>query len=166
MATATQDEVAVEKKNLWGLIAIPAVVGILSGVLGVAVPLLFPSLLGLQKAATADQGAPPTFVHPFGEVVVNLNEGRMNRYLRLDITLMVEGDTHVEKAFTETMERKKPVLTSWLLAYLADMNMDDVRGAAGQNRLRREIQNAFNANLFPDGDDQVVDILFEEFSIQ
>ena len=46
------------------------------------------------------------------------------------------------------------------------MSMDDVRGAAGQNRLRREIQNEFNANLYPDGDDRILDILFEEFSIQ
>ncbi len=106
------------------------------------------------------------FVYPFGDVVVNLNEGRMNRFLRLNITLMVEGDDKEEKTFTAEMEQKKAVLTSWMLGFLADMSMDDVRGAAGQNRLRREIQNAFNANLFPDGDDRVVDVLFEEFSIQ
>lgn len=166
MAEDTLDEAPVEKRSLWERLAIPTLVGILSAALGVAVPLLFPSLLGLQKVVTADQVTPPMFVHPFGEAVVNLNEGRMNRYLRLDITLMVEGDKKVQKAFAAQMEQKKPVLTSWLLAFLADMSMDDVRGAAGQNRLRREIQNAFNANLYPDGDDRVLDILFEEFSIQ
>ena len=166
MAEETQDNVPVKKKSLLGILAIPTVVGILSAAFGVAVPLLFPSLLGLQKAVTADQLTPPMFVYPFGDVVVNLNEGRMNRFLRLNITLMVEGDDKEEKTFTAEMEQKKAVLTSWMLGFLADMSMDDVRGAAGQNRLRREIQNAFNANLFPDGDDRVVDVLFEEFSIQ
>lgn len=166
MAEETQDDVRVEKRSLLGRLAVPTVVGILSAAIGVAVPVFVPSLLGLQKVVTADQMTPPIFVHPFGEVVVNLNEGRMNRYLRLDITLMVDGDKKAEKAFGVEMEQKKSILTNWLLGFLADMSMDDVRGAAGQNRLRREIQNAFNANLYPDGDDRILDVLFEEFSIQ
>jgi flagellar basal body-associated protein FliL len=44
--------------------------------------------------------------------------------------------------------------------------MEDLRGAAGQNRLRREIQDHFNTVLFEDGYDRIREVLFEEFNVQ
>jgi flagellar basal body-associated protein FliL len=154
------------KNGLMGVLMVPVIVGLISVVLGVTTAVIFPGVFGLEKAASAESPETPTFVYSFGDVVVNLNEGKMNRYLRLGISLMVEGDAREQKAFEEMIEKKKSLLTSWLLSYLADMSMEDVRGTAGQNRLRREIQNAFNETLFPDGDDRIQELLFEEFSIQ
>jgi flagellar basal body-associated protein FliL len=46
------------------------------------------------------------------------------------------------------------------------MSMEDIRGAAGQNRLRREIHDQFNLVMFPDTEGEIKDVLFEEFNVQ
>jgi len=107
---------------------------------------------------------------PFGEpgkdqsVVVNLDEGRMSRYLRIAISLQIPKSQ--EEKFKKQIETKKIVLRNWLLSKISDLDLDDIRGAAGQNRLRREIREQFNAVLCPDGYDQIYDVLFEEFNVQ
>ena len=107
---------------------------------------------------------------PFGEpgkdqsVVVNLDEGRMSRYLRIAISLQIPKSQ--EETFKKLIEAKKIVLRNWLLSKISDLDLDDIRGAAGQNRLRREIREQFNAVLCPDGYDQIYDVLFEEFNVQ
>ena len=107
---------------------------------------------------------------PFGEpgkdqsVVVNLDEGRMSRYLRIAISLQIPKSQ--EENFKKQIETKKIVLRNWLLSKISDLDLDDIRGAAGQNRLRREIREQFNTVLCPDGYDQIYDVLFEEFNVQ
>lgn len=97
-----------------------------------------------------------TIFLPFGEpgkdqsVVVNLDEGRMSRYLRVAITLQIPKSQEVN--FKKQIEAKKVVLRNWLLSKISDLPLDDIRGAAGQNKLRREIREQFNAVLCPDGD--------------
>jgi flagellar basal body-associated protein FliL len=107
---------------------------------------------------------------PFGtpgkdqEVVVNLDEGRMSRYLRVAITLQVPKSQ--ELSFKTKVDAKKILLRNWLLSKISDLDLEDIRGAAGQNRLRREIRDHFNSVLCPDGYDQIYDVLFEEFNVQ
>lgn len=107
---------------------------------------------------------------PFGtpgkdqEVVVNLDEGRMSRYLRVAITLQVPKSQ--ELSFQTKVEAKKILLRNWLLSKISDLDLEAIRGAAGQNRLRREIRDHFNSVLCPDGYDQIYDVLFEEFNVQ
>ncbi|MBL8812781.1 MAG: flagellar basal body-associated FliL family protein [Planctomycetaceae bacterium] len=107
---------------------------------------------------------------PFGEpdkdqeVVVNLDEGRMSRYLRIAITMQIPKSK--EEDLKKRVDAKKIVLRNWLLSKISDLNLDDIRGAAGQNRLRREIRDYFNSVLCPDGYDQIYDVLFEEFNVQ
>lgn len=105
----------------------------------------------------------PAFV-PFGQIVVNLDEGRLNRYLRVSLTLQV-GEDDLDD-ITQRVEHHRAILRSWLLSYLSDKGMEDVRGGSGQNRLRREIQDHFNSVLFNDGHDRIKDVLFEEFNVQ
>ncbi len=111
-----------------------------------------------------------TIFLPFGEpgkdqsVVVNPDEGRMSRYLRIAISLQIPKSQ--EESFKKLIEAKKIVLRNWLLSKISDLDLDDIRGAAGQNRLRREIREQFNAVLCPDGYDQIYDVLFEEFNVQ
>ncbi len=154
---------------IWALIAILAAGG------GFAVPYMFPQLFGatspVDSASNGAEQAPllpqenqkPAFI-PFGDATVNLDDGRLNRYLRLVITLQV--DEAQESKVKELIEAKRAILKNWLLSYLSDKDMDDIRGAAGQNRLRREIQDYFNTVLFSDGYDRIHDVLFEEFNIQ
>lgn len=112
---------------------------------------------------TTNPNATVAFVN-FGDIVVNLDEGRLNRYLRLKIMLQVKPQD--EGIVTTEMETQRTVLKSWLLSYLSDKTLSDIRGAAGQGMLRREIQEYFNTTLFPDGKDRVYDVLFDEFNIQ
>ena len=111
-----------------------------------------------------------TIFLPFGEpgkdqsVVVNLDEGRMSRYLRIAISLQIPKSQ--EESLKKQIEAKKIVLRNWLLSKISDLDLDDIRGAAGQNRLRREIREQFNTVLCPDGYDQIYDVLFEEFNVQ
>jgi flagellar protein FliL len=101
----------------------------------------------------------------FGDsLVVNLNEDRLTRYLRTKILLVV--DEHDEKYINELVTKKKPALRNWLLASMSDKSLQEVSGASGQNKLRREIWQHFNSELFPDGSEKILDIFFEEFVVQ
>ena len=88
----------------------------------------------------------------------------MSRYLRVAITLQIPKS--IEEDFKKTVDSKKILLRNWLLSKMSDLNLDAIRGAAGQNRLRREIRDHFNSVLCPDGYDQIYDVLFEEFNVQ
>ncbi len=102
---------------------------------------------------------------PFGDpVVVNLNEDRLTRYLKIKILLVV--DARDEKPVTELVLKKKPALRNWLIANLSDKSLPEVSGAAGLNKMRREIWHQFNGELFSDGSEKVLDIFFEEFVVQ
>ncbi len=105
----------------------------------------------------------PQFV-PFGRIVVNLNEPALTKYLSLDITLLSDGKD--EASVSSAVEDRLPILRTWLTSHLADKSMEDVRGKVGINRLRREIQDQFNALLFDDGRERVRDVLFEEFHVE
>ncbi|MFN9717813.1 MAG: flagellar basal body-associated protein FliL [Planctomycetota bacterium] len=97
-------------------------------------------------------------------IVVNLDEGRLTRYLRIAITMQIPKAS--EEEFKKKLETRKIFLRNWLLSKISDLDIDDIRGAAGQNRLRREIRDQFNSVLCPDGYDQIYDVLFEEFNVQ
>lgn len=147
------------------------IVGLVCGIAGFALPVLAPQLFGLNGPVKQDKpkvdlpepSGKAAFI-TFGQTVVNLDDGRLTRYLRISITLQV--DAAQEAGINELVEGKKAILKSWLLSYLSDQNMDEIRGASGQNRIRREIQDHFNTVLFVDGIDRVQDVLFEEFNVQ
>lgn len=116
-----------------------------------------------KKAAPVKEAARPAIV-PFGDVIVNLGEERLTRYLRAKLLLVVDGDQ--EKTITEHLQKQKAYLKSWLIGYLADLSLQEVSRAAGVNRLRREIRDQFNAMLWPDGQELVLEVLFDEFVVQ
>ena len=101
---------------------------------------------------------------PFGDVVVNLGEDRLNRFLRVKIMIAV-NETDV-KEVTELLTKQKAFLKSWLIGYLSDQPTQEVGRKVGVNRLRREIREQFNAMLYPNGEEPIVDILFDEFVVQ
>jgi flagellar basal body-associated protein FliL len=53
-----------------------------------------------------------------------------------------------------------------LLNQISDKDLDEIRGGAGQNRLRREVRDQFNSVLFPDGYDRIFSVLFNEYNVQ
>ncbi len=132
-----------------------------------AVPFGLRYLKHTEEGASATEGKTATGKRayvPFGDVVVNLNEERLTRYLRVKLLLVV--DMAHEKEMTELVAKNKPALKNWLISYLSDRSLQDVSGAGGVNKLRREIWREFNAELFPDGTETIQDVFFEEFVVQ
>jgi flagellar basal body-associated protein FliL len=64
------------------------------------------------------------------------------------------------------IEGKKAILKNWLISHLADKSLDDIKGKFGHSRLRREISDYFNQQLFEDGVERIQDILFKELNVQ
>ena len=116
-------------------------------------------LAGYEIPATGQ-----TAVVNFGEVTVNLREGRMNRYLRIKISVLVAKAE--EESVQEAIDASQALLRNWLLSHVADKGIEEISGKAGLNMLRREIKSQFNELLFADRRDRIFDILFEEFTIQ
>lgn len=152
-----------------GMLLIVAV-AVLMGGAGFFVPFLVPSLAGGETEEKEEPKSPIPEIEEeqefiqFGEVTVNLDEARLNRYLRTTITLQVDSSKKVE--IEALIEKKKASIKNWMLGFFADKDMDQIRGAAGQNRIRRQIQDHLNSTLWDDGYDRIHDVLFEEFNVQ
>ncbi|HWL09045.1 MAG TPA: flagellar basal body-associated FliL family protein [Planctomicrobium sp.] len=118
---------------------------------------------GHGSAVSAASNSPMVFI-PYGEVTVNLDEQRLNRYLRVKVALHVRRSD--ESAVRAVIAEKELLLRNWLVSHLSDKELNDIRGKAGQNMLRREIRDHFNTALFPDHFDRIYDVLFQEFNVQ
>lgn len=137
---------------------------IMSGA-GAAVPMFLSASGGHGAGAEHEsKGGEHTALVPFGEAVVNLYEERLTRYISVKVVLLV--DEKQEKAATELLTKKKAIMKHWLISHLSDKSLKDVSGAAGVNRLRREVLEHFNDLMYPDGSEKIKDILFEEFVVQ
>jgi flagellar basal body-associated protein FliL len=145
---------------IWVIVAPVVIAG------GAAVPWLLPAKSAHDtkaKHAPAEAHDRPSAV-TFGDVVVNLGEERLTRYLRVKILLVVEEAESRE--FTELLGKRKAFLKSWLIGYLADQSLKEVSRAAGVNRIRREVRDQFNSMLYADGSEKILDVLFDEFVVQ
>lgn len=145
-------------------------VGVLASVIGAVVPV---GMQMMMAAPEKDVKPPPYDVTPslddmvfipYGEVTVNLDEGRMNRYLRLSVVLHVRKSD--EELVKKAVAEKELLLRNWLLSHLSDKHLDEIRGKAGQNMLRREIRDYFNGAMFTDNYERIYDVLFQEFNVQ
>lgn len=101
---------------------------------------------------------------PFGEVVVNLAEERMTRYIRVKIVL--EVDEKSEPVATEHVAKHKSAMKSWLISHLSGKRLSEVSGTIGVNRLQREILEEFDKLLYPEQEERLLGVLFEEFMVQ
>jgi flagellar basal body-associated protein FliL len=115
-----------------------------------------------EAKAKAAADSKPAFIE-FGQVQSPLNE-RMPTFIAATISLQVDSGKvkEVEAAITD----RRPLLESWLQSTLADKDLEEVRGMAGQNMLRREILDHFNSVLFPDGYDRIYEVLFTKWMVQ
>ena len=163
-AEGTEEEVKKGGVLPWILVTL------LCGGAGVAIPFFIPAST-TDGAEEVPEEQPfelldpeETAFVPFEAVVVNLDEGAMTRYLRVAVALQVAKEKELD--VTTKLEEKKALLKNWLINQISDKGLDDIRGRAGQNRLRREIRDQFNSVLFPDGYDQIYDVLFDEYNVQ
>jgi flagellar protein FliL len=165
---ATAEAIAATPKKKVGRGALIAlvVVGVLAAGGGFAAPRLLTSPGENPHPSTQAhkvEKTPPAVI-AFGDTVVNLRDGRGGRFIRVKILLVVASAD--EKHIGEHMHKQKPFLKTWLISYLADQSVEDVLRTTGINRIRREIRDQFNALLFPDGSEKIMDILFDDFLVQ
>ena len=97
-------------------------------------------------------------------ITVNLDEPRLARYVSARLTLAIPAADF--EAVSPLIDEKAPVLKDWLTVYMASCSLSDVRGAANLNRIRREILDAFNRELWPDQKPRISHILFKEFAVK
>jgi flagellar basal body-associated protein FliL len=164
MADAAVD--SAKKPRLTNFLLI-LVLGAMAGAAGFALPWVAGNgLANFGRESDANQettGSKLAFLE-FGEVSVNLSEERLTRYLRVKIILVV--DANQEKSLEKHVQKDKVILKNWVIGHLSDKTIEEVKGAVGYERTRREIRDHFNLLLFPDGSEKIHDVLFEEFLIQ
>jgi flagellar basal body-associated protein FliL len=102
--------------------------------------------------------------YAFEPVTVNLNTQRQNRYLNVKVLLAIRANEKND-VFPQ-IDRKKIVLKNWLMAYLKDLDLDEVSGRKNLLRIQREIADAFNEQLWPDDTVHIDHVLFDDFFVK
>ena len=97
-------------------------------------------------------------------IIANLNEPKMQRYIHVVIILGVTKENHPH--VNDLMGKRKEEVKSWLVTYLSNLSVEEVRGASNLSRIRREILDLLNEQLFPNQKPQISLVLFEEFQVQ
>jgi flagellar basal body-associated protein FliL len=127
-----------------------------------------------QGPAVASALPPPPPAHVTGTdrpfeyidletVTVNLDEPRLARYVRVAVTLAVPVQD--APAVREIIREKMPTLKDWLNTYFVGCTLEDVRGPANLNRMKREILDAFNEQLWPNQKPLINQVLFKELTV-
>ena len=97
-------------------------------------------------------------------LIVNLNEPQVTRYLRVALSFDIASeDYNTAKAL---IEKKMNDMKNWLITYLSDLSLEDVRGAKNINRARREILDSLNDRLWPGERSLIVNVSLKEWIVQ
>jgi len=117
--------------------------------------------LDLDKSTQGDKEQTYYDLEP---IVVNLNEPQVTRYLRVVFSFAIASQDY--DAAMATIEKKTPEMNNWLIVYLSDLSLEDVRGAKSINRVRREIQDSLNGRLWPGEPPLIVNVSLKEWIVQ
>jgi flagellar basal body-associated protein FliL len=128
----------------------------------VNVPALFAKSAGHEKGK--DKKDAKTAIVPLGDVVVNLSEDRLQRYLRVKVAVLAEAEA--EKEVADLLAKRKAAVKSAMIAHLAGKSVKDVSGTSGVNRTQRELLERVEDVLYPDGGSRIKAVLFEEYVVQ
>ena len=84
----------------------------------------------------------------------------------LSLSFMIQVHPGLSALTRQRMAAETPVLKSWLVSHLAEKSLDDVRGGRAQEQIASEIREHFNGVLFPEGNGQIREVLFQQFAVQ
>ncbi len=101
----------------------------------------------------------------FEPAVANLNEPGATRYIRVTLTLQINGQIDQQKG-KEFLNTKKPVLANGLTIYLSSLSLQEVTGEKNLRHIQAQLLDNFNQALSSDGKPMIEQILFKEFAIQ
>ncbi len=96
---------------------------------------------------------------PLESFIVNLNEAKSTRYLK--ITFSVEL---ADESVQEVVDERLPLIRDRVLTYLSGLSVDDVRGEAPKETVRETLIMRVNEALNMDGG--VRSVLFTDFVVQ
>jgi flagellar basal body-associated protein FliL len=82
-------------------------------------------------------------------IVINLNEPQVTRYLRVIFSLAINDDDY--SAAEADIIKKSHEMNNYLIIYLSNLSLEEVRGKKNINRVRREVQDSLNDRLWPGG---------------
>ncbi len=93
------------------------------------------------------------------EILLNLrsNDGRQ---VFLKATFVIESSS---PKIGEKIDKLKPMIVDQYQTYLRELDIDDLKGSAGVERIRQELVSRTNALVAPD---KINNVLFKEFLIQ
>jgi len=97
-------------------------------------------------------------------IIVNLNEPQVARYLRVTLSLAIAGKDY--EAAVKTIEKKTPEVKNWLIIYLSDLSLKDVRGAKNLNRIRRDVHDSLNERLWSGERPLITKVILKEWIVQ
>ena len=96
---------------------------------------------------------------PVDSFIVNLNEAKATRYLKVTISVML-----TDESLEEGVKLRMDILRDKVLTYLSGLTIDDVRGEDTKELIRERMLDLANQSL---GEGEVVQqVLFKEFVVQ
>ena len=134
---------------------------LLGGLAGAYFAGLLDPLLGKHEPAVeeAKPAEPVTVFYDMPQMLVNLNTGgKKNNYLKIAISLELTSQEDLA-----TIETLLPRVVDNFQVYLRELRVEDLRGSAGVQRLRKELLMRVNTAVHPV---EVRDVLFKEMLVQ
>jgi len=174
LADALLDDEATPSAPGGGLIwpisaAIIVIAAAAGGYLAARLATSAPSSAGAAMVEEFDDAAPvgpdeQYVYYDMEPITVNLNEPRLARHVRAEFTFayLHRDRTVLEEVFKE----RAPELKNWLILYLSDCSLEDVRGKRNLSRILREVQDTFNERLWPDGRPLIVKVDLKQWTVQ
>lgn len=131
--------------------------------------LFFFGILGGSEEPKAEEPKPvetlaeqmhDVFTYNLPSMLINLRTtGRRTSFLKVTIVLEVKGSEEVKNE----LELLKPRFVDQFQTYLRELEVDDLQGSAGMQRLKEELLDRVNAVAAPI---KVQNVLFAEFLVQ
>ncbi len=174
--TATDEQESSGSSRLGALLPylLPVGIALLAGAGGYLSGRVDTSTPGTADAALHEEAPPPAVppsaadgevaYYDLAPIVVNLNDPRQTRYLRATLRFAMSEKDHAD--VVETIEKRLPELRNWLIVYLANLSLEEVRGAKNLNGIRRDIRDSMNDRLWADGRPLINEVLLKDWVIQ
>ncbi|MBN1124145.1 MAG: flagellar basal body-associated FliL family protein [Sedimentisphaerales bacterium] len=98
-------------------------------------------------------------------IIANLDEPGVTRYIRASITLQVSSEMNKENG-PVFLQEKELVIRDTIHAFFSDLSLEDVRGRRNIERIKKQIREIINEQLFSESKPFILEIYFREFAVQ
>jgi flagellar basal body-associated protein FliL len=117
-----------------------------------------------QPAKASSEEDPDQTHYDLEPIIINLNEPQATRYLRVIFSLAINDDDY--STAEAAIIKKSYKINNYLLIYLSNLSLEEVRGAKNINRVRREVQDSLNDRLWPGEKPLIASVSLKEWIVQ